>query len=150
MKYLHPKKIQFRIPITEDFTLIQQLLMVSNLPFSDIDPANQHFMIAEYDGEMIGCVGFEAYGQDGLFRSLAVNPDYRNLGIGKLLTDKMMELARGRGILKFYLLTTTAEAFFTKHGWNVTDRDHVPVAISNTTEFKSICPSTATTMMYYL
>jgi len=81
---------------------------------------------------------------------LAVSADYRSLGIGRLLTDKIMDLAKGKGINTFYLLTTTAEDFFKKQSWNVTDRVQVPEEISQTTEFLSFCPSTATCMMYRL
>jgi len=61
-----------------------------------------------------------------------------------------MDLAKGKGINTFYLLTTTAEDFFKKQSWNVTDRVQVPEEISQTTEFLSVCPSTATCMMYRL
>jgi len=150
MKFIHPKKFKFRAPLVEEFTFIQKLLLDSKLPSQDIHPANQYFIIAENEGEVIGCCGFEQYGEYGLFRSLAVSADYRSLGIGRLLTDKIMDLAKGKGINTFYLLTTTAEDFFKKQSWNVTDRVQVQEEISQTTEFLSVCPSTATCMMYRL
>ena len=81
MKYLHLKKIHFRKALVVDFELIQHLLSECNLPFSDINPTKQYFIIAENDGKMIGCCGVEIYGDNVLFRSLAVSPDYRSLGI---------------------------------------------------------------------
>jgi len=136
------------MPLEEDFELIRHLLSECKLPFSDIDPTRQYFVIAEYEGKMIGCCGVEIYGENGLFRSLAVSPEYRSLGIGRLLTDKIINSASEKGIRKLYLLTTTARVFFTNLGWNETERKNVPIAIGNTTEFISICPSTATCMMY--
>ena len=150
MKYLHPKKIQYRIPLEEDFELIRQLLSECNLPFSDIDPTKQYFIIAENEGKIIGCSGIEIYGENGLFRSLAVDPDYRSLGIGKWLTDKIINSAHEKDIRKLYLLTTTANIFFAKQGWTKMERTNVPIEIGKTTEFMSICPSTATCMMHKL
>ena len=150
MKYIHSKKIHYRLSVEMDLELIQQLLTECNLPCSDIDLSKQYFIVAENDERMIGCCGFEICGENGLFRSLAVSPDYRNLKIGRLLTDKIINFAPGKGICKFYLLTTTAGPFFTKQGWKETDRMNVPMEISRTTEFMTICPSTAICMMYNL
>lgn len=150
MKYIHQNKIQLRMPLEEDFGLIRQLLSECNLPFSDIDSTIQYFVIAEYEGKMIGCCGVENYGENGLFRSLAVSHDYRSLGIGRRLTDKIIHSAPEKGIRKLYLLTTTACVFFTKQGWIETERMNVPLEIGNSKEFISICPSTASCMMYSL
>lgn len=58
----------------EDLPAIIQLLEVSGLPHSDIVPGKQQFVVAEIDQKIIGCVGYEAYSRNGLFRSLAVGP----------------------------------------------------------------------------
>ena len=150
MKFIHPTNIQFRKPEEKDLGLIRQLLLECNLPYSDIDITKQYFSIAENEGEMIGCCGFEAYGENGLFRSLAVDTNYRNLRIGRLLTDKITNFATEMGVREFYLLTTTAVAFFAKRGWTETDRMSVPIDLSRTTEFMTICPSTAICMIYNL
>ena len=150
MKYIQTKNIHFRIPEEKDTELIQHLLSECNLPYQDIDLAKQYFIVAENEGKIIGCCGFEAYGENGLFRSLAVDTNYRNLRIGRLLTDKITNFASEMGIRAFYLLTTTAGAYFIKQGWNETDRMDVPMGISRTTEFLTICPATATCMMCHL
>ena len=137
------------MPANKDTPLIRHLLSECNLPYSDIDIIKQYFIIAENGGKMIGCCGFEVYGENGLFRSLAVSPKYRNLGTGRSLTDKIINFAPEKGIRNFYLLTTTAGAFLTKQGWSETARMNVPMEISRTTEFTAICPSSATCMMYH-
>ncbi len=45
-----------------------------------------------------------------------------------------------------YLLTTTAKDFFNKEGYIVVNRDEVPEPIKNSSEFSSVCPSTAIVM----
>jgi N-acetylglutamate synthase-like GNAT family acetyltransferase len=49
-------------------------------------------------------------------------------------------------VRQFYLLTTTAEAFFARRGFRKIARQSVPAAIGDTREFKSLCPSSAICM----
>ena len=55
--------------------------------------------------------------------------------------------ARSREVKALYLLTTTAEGFYTKQGYQTMDRNAVPVVVRETTEFRSICSSTAKCML---
>ena len=54
--------------------------------------------------------------------------------------------ARCRAAKRFYLLTTTAEAFFARRGFERIARQAVPAAIASTKEFNSLCPSSAICM----
>ena len=148
MTYPSSNKITFKVPATEDFRAIIRMLSAYSLPDSDIEPGRQSFIVAEHEGKIIGCAGYEAYGVTALFRSLAVDSEYRNLDIGKLLTGKVMDLAHENNIHEFYLLTTTADGFFQKQGWKVIHRNEVPEKIKTSTEFASICPSTAICMKF--
>lgn len=142
--------ISYRKGLVEDLPEIANLLNASNLPISDIVPGKQHFVVAEIDHKIIGCVGFEAYERSGLFRSLAVSLDYRNLNIAHSLIEKVLLLGQEHGIQEFYLLTSTACSFFEKLGWKNINRDVVPEEIKSTAEFTSICPCTAICMSYTL
>jgi amino-acid N-acetyltransferase len=146
--YEESDSTNYRTGIVEDIPKITELLAGYNLPYSDIVPGKQNFIVAEIDNEIIGCAGIEEYGKIALFRSLAINSKYRNLDIGKSLTDKVMAFARENGIQELYLLTTTAEGFFLKQDWEVTDRKELPHEITGTSEFATICPSTAICMKY--
>jgi amino-acid N-acetyltransferase len=142
--------ISYRKGLVEDLPEIANLLNASNLPNSDIVPGKQNFVVAEIDNKIIGCGGFEAYEETGLFRSLAVSPDYRNLNIAHSIIEKVIMSGQEQGIKEYYLLTTTAGSFFGKLGWKSINRDLVPEEIKSTTEFTSICPSTASCMKYTL
>ncbi len=142
--------ISYRTASAEDLPAIIQLLEVSGLPHSDIVPGKQQFVVAEIDQKIIGCAGYEAYSRNGLFRSLAVGPLYRNMGIARTMTEKIIALAQEQGIKEFFLLTTTADKFFGKLGWEMINRNDVPANIASTTEFASICPSVAICMKYQL
>jgi N-acetylglutamate synthase-like GNAT family acetyltransferase len=140
--------INYRTALVEDFPEIANLLDECKLPHSDIVPGKQNFIIAEIDRKIIGCAGFEAYNESGLFRSLGVKPIHREMKIGKDLLSKVINLSKENNVNQLYLLTTTADVYFKKSGWKVINRNEVPDDILATTEFSSICPSTAICMMY--
>ena len=140
--------INYRTALAGDFPEIVNLLAECKLPHSDIVPGKQNFIIAEIDRKIIGCAGFEAYNESGLFRSLGVKPIHREMKIGKDLLSKVIDLSKENNVNQLYLLTTTADVYFKKSGWKVINRNEVPDDILATTEFSSICPSTAICMMY--
>lgn len=142
--------INYRTATVEELPAIIQLLDECELPLSDIVPGKQHFVVAEIDQIIIGCTGYEAYDQNGLFRSLAVKPLYRNMMIAHTLIDNIFALAQQQGIREFFLLTTTADKFFGNLGWEMISRTDVPENIGSTTEFSSICPSVAICMKHPL
>ena len=137
-------KIYFAKP--EDFHEIRELLKSAKLPFEDVENGIGHFVIARNKNELIGCVGLQICGEDALLRSLAVSESVRNQGFGKALLQEILEYASRLKLHKIYLLTTTAKDFFLKHGFIETDRKDAPEVIRATSEFASLCPSTAVFM----
>ncbi len=128
---------------------ILSLLQASALPFSDILWENTHFWTAHRGAEMLGCIGLEKYGNKGLLRSFAVEPGSRNKGIGGKLLQQLLEAAPGLELQEIYLLTTTAEAYFSQKGFSPINRADTPDAIKLTSEFSSVCPSSAVVMYKY-
>jgi amino-acid N-acetyltransferase len=82
----------------------------------------------------------------GLLRSLAVAKAYRRQGLATQLVNKIEEYARSQKVATLYLLTLTAENFFSGRGYKKIDRKAAPAALQETTEFKSLCPQTAVCM----
>ena len=76
--------------------------------------------------------------------------DLQKKGVGKFIVGELEKTARQSGADCLYLLTTTAGDFFTEQGYETIDRETVPIEIKNTTEFSSICPSTAKVMRKFL
>jgi amino-acid N-acetyltransferase len=62
------------------------------------------------------------------------------------MTDAAIGLARRLEVPAIYLLTTTAERFFPKFGFERIQRTDVPATVQTSIEFTSACPSTATVM----
>ncbi len=105
-----------------------------------------YFVVREDDGRVVGVSGLEVHGEDGLLRSVAVDPDYRGQGLAKALVEAALERARMLELRTLYLLTTTARAYFARRGFAVARRDEAPAAIRESWEFRSGCPASAVLM----
>ncbi len=129
-----------------DRDAVAALLVACNLPHRDIAPHLQHFTVARDGGRLVGVIGLEVHGGDGLVRSLAVADDRRGEGIARRLYASLLGRARRLGLERLYLLTTGAQGFFEMLGFHAVGRESVPDAIRATEEFRALCPSTATCM----
>lgn len=130
----------------EDLAAIKSLLAANQLPIAGVDDHWKTFLVAR-DGEtVVGCGGAEAYQFAALIRSVAVVPEYRSHGVGRKLVRQLIDRLASRGLREFYLLTTTAEAYFKKRGFKVIDRDEVHPQLLSSREFQDACPASAVCM----
>ena len=129
-----------------DEVAIQGLLRLAELPSEDVSEHLETFLVAVVGGEIVGTVGLEVTGSSGLLRSLAVAVPLRGIGLGKLLYGEIVEKARSLGIQRLGLLTTTAEGFFARVGFEKEKRSDIPPFIALSKEYKIYCPSTAVIM----
>jgi amino-acid N-acetyltransferase len=120
------------------------LLDSAHLPVTDLTDAHmEHFFYCGPSRAPVGLVGLEFCGSDALLRSLVVAPPQRGSGLGIALTGHVEEYAKSRGVRALYLLTTTAESFFTRRGYASADRAAAPPAVRATREFSGICPASS-------
>ncbi len=132
-----------RVAAPEDLNAVLGLLEVSDLPTDGVENHLEHFVL-EFDGDqLIGCAGLEIYSQAGLLRSVAVAVDHRSTGLGSRLTNAMLEVARSRRLSSLSLLTTTAESYFLRFGFERTERGHLPHSLHASAEFQGACPDDA-------
>jgi amino-acid N-acetyltransferase len=127
---------------------VEALLTANGLPHGDIRTAPAEFFIARSNSDpgVVGVGGVEQYGADGLLRSIAVAEPYRGKGYGTALCAELERYARGSGVERLYLLTTTAAAFFRQRGYETVPRSDAPASVRSTTEFAELCPASATCM----
>lgn len=137
---------ELRAATADDLPAIISLLKASELPYEDVIPGKQDFIVAVSGNSIVGVVGLERAGPYGLLRSLAVDAGQRNKGLGKALLDEMLLHAWIKGAGEIYILTTTAAGFFKKHGFEAAVRSDAPKIIQNTTEFRTVCPVSAVCM----
>ena len=124
----------------------RKLLKENGLPYSDIENESVQIFSIQQDNQTIGIIGFERFENHGLLRSFVIEEKYRSKGLGGKILIDFECLASDAGIENFFLLTTTADKFFDKNGYQVYNRNAVPDQIANTTEFGSLCPQSAVCM----
>jgi amino-acid N-acetyltransferase len=126
---------------------VKRLLVDCNLADQDLTSAHMDNFVSLYKGDqLIGCIGLEIFEGAALLRSLAVESGSRGQGLGAQLLAAAESQAASRGVRMLYLLTTTAEAFFARRGYVISERSRALAAIQQTSEFRSLCPSTAVCM----
>jgi amino-acid N-acetyltransferase len=122
------------------------LLDRERLPASDLTDSDLRFFVFRAGDEVRAFGGFTIKGRDALLRSLVVAEDTRGSGTGSEVVTMLLRWAKSHDVRTVFLLTTTASAFFARHGFTNCDRSFVPPAIAATGEFNGLCPSTAELM----
>ncbi len=135
-----------------DYEAVEILLRKTDLPPDEIELHMENFLIIRHPEahigpeSLVGSVGLEIYGDSALLRSLAVHPDFQGTGLGSRLVDSIIEVAKGKGITRLFLLTDTAEDFFKKRGFVVVTRNNVPHDMKQSIEFTTLCTSSPSMM----
>jgi amino-acid N-acetyltransferase len=106
-------------------------LIELNVPSGELLPRSadfvqlhsDHFLVAERDGRVIGCVHLDEYAPSlAEVRSLAVAPEAQGLGAGAGLVDALERLARVRGYTTVFAVSNSGE-FFRRLGY---EERHIP------------------------
>ena len=126
-----------------DAQVIRDLLERSGLPTSDLSTARPEFVVASTTERIVGIGALEHFGSAALLRSVAIEPQWRSSGIGRLIVAEIERRARAAGIAELILLTLTARDFFQGLGYGAKDRARVPPAVLESAEFRSLCPASA-------
>jgi amino-acid N-acetyltransferase len=139
--------VNIRAATTADFETITGWLAAARLPVADLSiDDTRHFLLAESDGIAVGTIGLEPYDDIGLLRSLVVVPHSQGNGAGRRLVMALEHEAAALGMRELWLLTTDADAYFAKLGYEIMPRESAPESIRQTTEFSKLCPSDAIVM----
>lgn len=138
--------IHYTLAQESDLEAITQLLKINNLPHSDLRESQVDFIVATDMDRIIGCIGVEKYGHEGLLRSFAVEPGQQNKGIGRQLYKQLLAHAANNQITRLHLLTNTAKDYFSKVGFGLANRQDAPENISKSREFAGLCPVSSTYM----
>lgn len=140
-------KIAFKIRQAqlEDRECISLLLSSFKLPLDGLEDSRM-WVLQESNGSVQGVAGLELWEGKGLLRSVAINKNLQNRGYGSALVKYVIGEAKKSGIHELLLLTTTAPDFFRKLGFREDDRENVTGSITDSVEFKGVCPKTAVLM----
>lgn len=79
--------------------------------------AVQEFWVAELDGRVVGCGALHVLWADlGEVRTVAVHPDVKGHGVGKLIVQRLVAVARELELGRLFVLTFEVD-FFAGHGF---------------------------------
>lgn len=129
-----------------DWPAIESLLLANHLPIAGFRDAVSSAVVACTGEQVVGVAGLEIYGDAALLRSVAVDSRVRGQGLGQALTQHALASARAHNVADVFLLTTTAETFFPRLGFDPIERADVPASVQQSVEFKGACPASAVAM----
>jgi len=86
----------------------------------------QEFIVAEYNGVLVGTAALHVYASHiAEVRSLVVNPDYQGMNIGHCLLEACEHQAMQLGVKQVFALTYV-DQFFLRMGYGVVLKESLP------------------------
>ena len=101
------------------------------LPKSQIDlyESIRDFFVIEIDNKVVACGALKVFLDDlAEIRSLATNKDFQKMGLGKMITQKLLDDAKELGIKKVFTLSYQVD-FFKKQGFTLIKKEEHPQKI---------------------
>ena len=88
----------------------------------------ERFVVAEYDGHIIGCAALYAFPDEkvGELAALAVQPDFRREGYGEALMREIEARARKLKLAELFVLTTKTAHWFLERGFRAATIAELP------------------------
>lgn len=129
-----------------EYRAILHLLASNHLPTADIYEKKITLFVGVIENEIVATIGIELYGNEALLRSLCVKEGFKNQKLGEKMLSYLFNFCAAESIKTLFLLTTTAEHYFVRYGFEKIMRDETPKTIQNTREFQDICPASAIIM----
>lgn len=131
----------------DDRAAIEDLLASADLPRDGLGVPLTDFVVAISGDRIVGAGAIEHHGPDALLRSLVVDPSVRSRGIGSALVAALERVAAEAGLGGPYLLTTSAESFFSRRGYRRIPRDGAPAPVRASLEWATVCGDTAVALV---
>ena len=98
-----------------------------NYFFQSAQDERKEFIVALRGGKIIACAGAEIYIDTAEIESLAVDPDYRGQGIGKIILIKLIGAIKKRGatfiVLEVRPSNTAAIELYKGFGFEIVERE---------------------------
>ena len=101
------------------------------LPKSQIDlyESIRDFFVVEIDNKVVACGALKVFLDDlAEIRSLATNKDFQKMGLGKMITQKLLDDAKELGIKKVFTLSYQVD-FFKKQEFTLIKKEELPQKI---------------------
>lgn len=122
----------------DDLQAIVGLLEAAHLPPWGAEDHLHNFVVAEQDGRVVACGGFEAYpaGAAAIVRSMAVDESLRGSGVGTRILEWVMGQAAEQGLTELYLFTVDAHDFYLRFDFVDATLADIPEAAHESIQYK--------------
>lgn len=130
----------------DEFDEVLSLMDNLGLERDDLTPGTPGIFVAQLGPEIVGCAVLESDGTNGLIRGVGVANDRQRHGIGRRLMEFVLEHARELRLSTLYLLTTTAEDYFLRLGYERVDAGDPPDVVTRSPQY-SICTAARAVLM---
>jgi amino-acid N-acetyltransferase len=129
----------------QDLPAVLALLAEAQLPTEGVTEHLRSFFVSDEEGRIVASAGLEFPRGTALLRSLAVALDSRGVGRGAAVLRRALREARERAV-EVYALTTTAETYLSRFGFERVTRDSLPAELFDSPELQGACPDSAVVM----
>lgn len=113
----HGAEVTYRAATLDDIPAMTAVLEAAHLPARLLEPFIETFLVAESAGAVVACGGIEVHGDTAVLRSVAVDEALRGAGVGRVLSEHLVELASACRASDIYLFTADAWPFWQKRGF---------------------------------
>ena len=129
--------VVIRIATDKDLLQIQHILVKAGLSKEGIEQNIDNFLVAcTADKKIVGTVGIEPLGRDGLLRSLVLTSETWNAKIGLDFIELAVAYGKQKGYETLYLLTNSSFPFFEYIGFQVVEETKIPEHIRDSEHFQ--------------
>lgn len=110
--------------------LAQEGVMLPRSPASIVEKLRD-FVVTTVDGEFAGCAALSVIWTDiAEIRSIAVDPKFQKLGLGRRMAEHLIDDARDLGIARVMAFTYVT-GFFERLGFEVVEHNSLPHKVFN-------------------
>ncbi|WP_232431243.1 GNAT family N-acetyltransferase [Cupriavidus sp. UYPR2.512] len=136
------KDLRIRSAGTQDLPAVSKVLAQCGLDEHEIEAHLDAFHVAELEGRVVGCAGAERYDDLIVIRSVAVLPEFRQLGVATHLVSAVLMRARAQGVRRAVLATGNCPSHFARYGFELCSAETLPAEVraSHTLKIAGIPP----------
>ena len=125
----------FKIKKSMDFEALLLMCIRAGLEMKPDEkaPEGLMFCLEMYDENVdkrVACAALVDTGELYLVRAVAVEEEYRGLGLGRRIIDELLEEAKNCGI-KELMLTAKVPGFYQKFGFEIVAREEAPASFTD-------------------
>jgi amino-acid N-acetyltransferase len=130
--------LTYRTATTADVKRIFELLKAAHLPVQHADSSLDTTLVAEKDGIIVATGAVEVHGESAVVRSVAVDAALRGGGVGRSLSEALLDLGRQNQVRDLYLFTREAYGFWQKLGFRDTTLEAWPEAARASWQYRFV------------